>query len=125
MKTIITKEFFLEKLKANRKQHTEIFEEAFENYTKLALELLNIALEHAQDGNVDLLALNQLQKPVNHLKDYDRAISMVENSQDGEFDLEENEYDQYIMDNWGWRRSFLVSNSTYSTLASGCLSLES
>jgi hypothetical protein len=37
---------------------------------------------------------------------------------DGEtLELGEDECSQYIMDDWGWRREFYTSNSTYSMSA--------
>lgn len=117
------KGFVSQRLKANRENHKKIYDEAVEGYQKKGLAALQEKLEKLQTNPIENLYIN-LHVPSNHLKEYDRAILMVDQSLDVEVELSEEDYSKYIQDNWNWTRDFLTSNSSYSgTAASGCLSL--
>lgn len=117
------KMFISSRLKENRKRHEEIYKEAVEGYQKKAIALLGEKLEKVRGNAIETIAIH-LPVPQNHLKEYDRVILMVEQCLDIELLLDEQEYAQFIQDNWDWTRNFYTSNSNYSqTAASGCLSL--
>lgn len=58
-----------------------------------------------------------LVEPQDQTRDYDRAIRMMEMSQDEVVELEEHDFAQYVLDDWSWKRQFLLSNSNYSATA--------
>jgi hypothetical protein len=117
------KMFLLQRLNENRKRHETIFEEAIEGYRTNAVVHLEERLEDFEAGK-DVNLYFTLDKPSNHLKDYDRVIMMIEHSVETEIELTESEYAHYVMDDWSWQRSFMTSNSFYSTTAtSGCLEM--
>lgn len=117
------KMFLLIRLGENKKRHEAIFDEAIVEYRNQAVEHLQRRLDDfAADVDVDLGF--QLQKPTNHLADYNRVLMMIDHSTQVEIELSEGEYSQYVMDNWNWQRSFMTSNSLYSGIAvSGCASM--
>jgi hypothetical protein len=43
-----------------------------------------------------------LTEPSNHIKDYDRVITMLEVSVDETIILNASEFDQYVRDVWAW-----------------------
>ena len=115
--------FIIQRLRENRKKHEEIFNESVIGYQKKAIEMLAERLEKVRANPLEHTSV-PLSVPTNHLKEYDRTILMVDQCLDVELELDEQEYSQYIQDNWAWSRSFLVGNSGYSQMAaSGCSSL--
>lgn len=51
--------------------------------------------------------------PVDHTDDYERAREMYTMSIDDVIELTENEFDQLVLDNWGWKGEFLRTTSAY------------
>ena len=58
-----------------------------------------------------------LPYPENHSDEYNRAIRAVELNVYDKIELSEQEFNQYIMNNWAWRNSFINSNSNYVNLS--------
>jgi len=115
--------FILARLRENRKKHEEIYNESVIGYQKKAIELLTERLAKVTANPLEHTSIS-LSVPQNHLKEYDRTILMVDQCLDLELELDEQEYSQYIQDNWTWTRGFLFGNSGYSSMAaSGCASL--
>lgn len=110
------KMFVSTRLKANRETHEQIYKEAVEGYQKKAIEFLTEKLAEFQKDPTAKLWTN-LHVPTNHLKEYDRAILMVDQCLDIEVQLSEEDYSKYIQDNWNWSREFYTSNSSYSGTA--------
>lgn len=112
-----TKEFVLVSLKTNRAEHSKIYNEAMAKYKDDALAQLNLTMKKINAGEKFQLWF-KLHEPVQHLKEYDRAISMLENSIEADHvELTPEEYSQYIQDDWQWQHDFLTSNSIYSNSA--------
>ncbi len=57
--------------------------------------------------------------PVEHLADYDRAISKLEFSVADKVSLSAEDFDAYVLNNWSWRESFSVSNSSLIKCVTG------
>lgn len=110
------KMFVSARLKENRETHEKIYKEAVEGYQKKAIELVTEKLEKLKTNPVESTYIH-LTIPSNHLKEYDRAILMVDQSLDIEVELSEEDYSKYIQDNWTWTRDFYTSNSSYSGIA--------
>ncbi len=104
----------ISKLTINREFHRQAFDEAVVGYRHKAQEQLQ--------RNLDLIAKNSgafdirvgLTVPKEHTKDYDRALKMLEFSLDEEIILSQEEFAQYIMDDWGWQQEFTATNVMYS-----------
>lgn len=106
----------LERLRENRSKHRAIFEEALEGYRTTCLETLNKHVEDIRNGKV-IPASIVLPRPEDHTRDYDRVIELLELSDGDKVTLTEDEFAQYIQDDWSWKRQFLMSNSFYSATA--------
>ena len=65
--------------------------------------LIYVGLEY--NGQLDL------QYPEDHSRDYERAIRMVELSVYERFSLTEHQFNQYVLNDWEWKNSFLNSTS--------------
>lgn len=103
-------------LKNNRSKHRAIFDEAVEGYQQKALETLNQNIEALRQNKHYRISFH-LTPPEDHTKDYDRAIRMVEMSLNAQVVLDEEDFMQYVQDDWVWKRQFLVANSAYSGTA--------
>lgn len=112
-----TKEFLLATLRSNREKHRSIFEEAVEGYRVAALKACNEFVDRLKDGELVLVWAQNLVIPSDHTEDYDIVISMLENTLDDSFEIDQIKYQSYVMDKWNWRNDFLESNAQYSATA--------
>lgn len=116
----VKKEDLLKVLRDNRAKHRQIYEEAIEGYRKTVITEFERRLEDAKAGRkIDIRF--SLPQPQDQTKDYDRAIGMLEMTIEDVIQLQEHEYQQYVMDDWSWKQNFLTSNSTYSGTAAAFL----
>lgn len=102
----------------NREHHRKIFLEAQDGYRIAMIAELDGRLREAREGRrISRMAF--LSEPEDHTRDYDRILTMLEMCTEAQVELNELEFGQYVMDDWQWKRSFLVSNSAYSSTAAG------
>lgn len=114
------KEDVLATIRTNREAHQAIYEEAVAGYKELAKEQLKKHLKDVDRGAMQTINF-LLPAPVNHVKDYDRVIKMLEMEVADEVSLDNALFAQYIMDDWAWKQQFLTSNSSYSVTANTAL----
>jgi hypothetical protein len=114
MKAInVKKSELLDKLRANRESHSAQFEEAAQGYRERVIAELESRLALAKKGKLPTLVFN-LPMPFDQTKAYDRAIGMLELSVDDVIELEEDDYKQYVLDEWAWSASASATNLMYS-----------
>jgi hypothetical protein len=122
MRIKVNKAEILVTIRANREAHKKIFAEAVEGYKKKAMEVLEQHIAEVKAGK--FFTYIQLTLPSDHSRDYDRVIKMLEQHQGTEIELIEADYAMYVLDDWQWKRQFLVSNSQYSGTAAAALASE-
>ncbi len=115
----------LERLKENRGKHVIEFRDAILGWQTRAVEELDgmakelssedYSAAETLDSDVfpSLWVTAAADRPQCHVKDYDRAIGMLEMSHDTVVKISSQEYSQFIDDEWTWSREFTVSNSKY------------
>lgn len=109
----VTRQKLLTYLEENRTQHRALFEEAQVGFREQVIQLLDKRLEDAKQGKgIDLRI--HLPEPQDHTKDYDRVILMVKMSVNDEIELTHQEFQQYVMDDWSWKREFVATASNYT-----------
>jgi hypothetical protein len=54
-----------------------------------------------------------VHRPQDHTRDYDRMIKMLQMHQDDLFTLDDFQFAEYVMDDWGWKRQWGTSNSEF------------
>lgn len=112
----VKKDELLETVRANRANHRKIFLEAVDGFRAKAIELLNERLKEAVAGRrVDVSI--RLPRPVDQTRDYDKIIKMLEMSVDDEIELTQQEFAQYAMDDWSWKKQFSHINKAYTVSA--------
>jgi hypothetical protein len=101
----------------NRDNHRTIYEESFQKYRDMAIAELEQMLAEAKAGKKVRRSI-QLTPPMNQTKDYDRVLKMLDMTTDEIVVLSEDDFAQYVMDEWRWKEQFSQINSTYSVRAS-------
>ena len=115
----VNKAKLLEILKKNRQEHRGLFLEAQKKFREVAIKALDATLKAARDGKEFVLAdLATYRAPQDHTRDYDRSIKMLEMSVDEDIVINDQEFQNYVQDTWGWSRDWAVSNAGYVTKSS-------
>ena len=114
----MNKTTLLEAVKKNRTLHEANYKEACATFHKKVLERLQSMLQEAEVAAVDepfkIPQHVNLVVPMTQLKDYDRAIAMLENSIEDVIELDANEFNQYVLDEWHWKTAFTNSTMNYT-----------
>ena len=121
-KVKVKRDELLAKVRVNREKHVAEYDEAVAGYKQAAAKAIDRAMEKLKRQVADLEAGEVLQLaavqfdlavPQNHSMDYDQVIAMLEMSVDEELEIQSDEFACYVMDDWGWKEAFLLTNSRY------------
>lgn len=113
MKTVMHLPKLVEILKTNREKHRAVFLAAQENFRAAVIAALESRLEDVRDGKkIDQYI--RLTEPMDQTKDYDRVLAMCAHSSDDHITLDENDFKSYVLDQWGWKDQWKMSNATYT-----------
>lgn len=105
-------EKLLAALRANRTTHIAEYNEAMVGYReKATAELTELLRKVAAGEQIDRTLMTVA--PTSHETDYDTAIKMIDMGEDAVIELTMEEFNQYVEDNWDWKRAFQFVNSTY------------
>jgi hypothetical protein len=120
-KVTVNKEVLLVTLKTNREAHIKDYEEAMQGYLLKRLFDLEEATRAATTATTstvhELPSTLSWNVPESHVKDYDRAIRMVEMSVETQIILSGTSFDNLVMDEWDWKRRADLLNSSYKSFA--------
>jgi hypothetical protein len=105
-----------ETVSKNRDLHRTIFEEAIEGYKKKVQVALEEHIDRIKNGEIIRVHI-YYDEPVDHTRDYDRLLKMLDMTVETHIELTENQFESYILDDWKWKRQFIATNSAYSTTA--------
>jgi hypothetical protein len=108
----VNKAALIDTLRANRSEHQDLFDQATVVYKARAEQELQRRLDDIRAGNKINLIIS-LPVPENHTEDYDRIIQMLEMSLDEEIMLSEADAAVYVLNQWGWMRSFTTNTTSY------------
>ena len=102
----------------NKEKHVVDFKESVEDYKSAAVKLAEANLELAKSGDLEKIARMRAvpQKPVSYEQNYTRAIRMLELSVEKEIDVEEDVFNQLVLDEWAWKNAFVASASLYKSI---------
>ena len=107
----------LEIVKDNLRKHVSEFEESVVDYRKLVLKICQENLEIAESGDTkkfkDMKHLPA--SPISYENSYKRAIRMLELSIEDTIEVEEDVFNQLVLDEWDWKHSFSASNAMYKS----------
>lgn len=108
----VNKEVLLEHIRTNRNGHRDMFLKAIEGYRAAVIKELEMSLALAKEGK-SFRRVIELEEPRDHTKDYDRIIKMLELSLSKEIEITEDQFQMYVMDEWGWKDQFISTASSY------------
>lgn len=119
--TNIQREVLISVLKTNLEIHKKIYEEAKVGFLeKCASEIANLT-KNFQNNDGTKNVFISINAPTHNIKEYERAIRMLELTEDRVIKLEEHDFNQLVMDEWSWKKKFLFDNCNYSLTASSGL----
>jgi hypothetical protein len=97
----------------NKKKHVEAFKESVADYKKAALQIAKDNLALVKTGKIEeiIKVKSMPPKPASFENEYNRAIRMLELSVDEVIELQQDVFNQLVLDEWHWKQAF-VSNST-------------
>lgn len=119
----VNRKDLLVKIRENRTKHVAEFKDAVAGYKDAALKAIDEAVVKLRRSVEELktgerLAIGavhfNLTVPVNHAKDYDQVIAMLDMSIDDTLTIKSDEFACYVMDDWGWKADFEVTKAMYS-----------
>jgi hypothetical protein len=105
-----------EKVQTNRDSHRAEFEKALEGYRLASINVLERNLALLKAGSSEQVVFDE-QRPQDHTADYDRVLRMLDMSVEEAVELSSEAFDQYVLNNWHWRRDWLLSNAAYTQAA--------
>ena len=110
LKTKIEKLKLLNEIKANRKRHIDQYNEAVVEFKSEYLKKLKEMIDNADK---EIILYIQLRKPESHEEDYNLIISMLEMSSETHIEITQDEFENYVLDKWPWRDSFVANTMHY------------
>lgn len=108
----VTKAELLDKIRANREGHRDIFDAALRGYREAVLKWLEMQVDALKRGKSFDVTF-RLPAPEDHTIDYDRAILMLEMEVGNEVVIGQDEFAMFVMDDWQWKRQFTATVSNY------------
>lgn len=108
----VDREQLLKAMRQNRSKHNEEYREARKGFETRYIAKVEEMLRDARSGK-DFEQHVNLPEPEDHTEDYDQAIRMFEMSVHPTVTLTEKQFSQYVMDTWGWQRSFKAVTAGY------------
>ncbi len=104
----------LEIVKKNRDTHRQVFLEALDGYRKAAVAELERSLDDAKAGRKFNRSLTLIE-PMDMTKTYDQAIQMLELHTQDEIEIQNEEFRNYVLDEWHWTKNWATSNQSYAS----------
>ena len=113
MNTIkVNKADLIEKITANRDEHIGIVEAAQVKYRERVIEELDKRLEDARRGRKIDVRIT-LPVPENYTREYDNALAALEWEVDDEVELEQDDFNRLVLNQWSWVRQFAANTQSY------------
>jgi hypothetical protein len=110
----VKKADLLAKLVGNRATHRKMFLDAQTGFRKVVIQELDRRLKDARAGR-GINIVFSMPAPVDQTGEYDRAIQMLEMSVDDIIELDEDQFSNFVLDEWRWKQQVQATNSRYTT----------
>jgi hypothetical protein len=101
----------IEKIKKNKENHIKEYDKAVVAYKEEALRQLGKLTLKVNEGGLDVKL--DLITPVNNADNYDKILEMFEWEVEDEVVLEQDEFKEYVQDEFDFAVSAKFSNSVY------------
>lgn len=111
----VEKLVLIKTLETNREKHREEYVEAEDSYRKSVIEWYEKQMQKAEEGEEFETYYEDEVAPVDHTSDYENILAMLQYTIDTEIQLTQQEFRQYVQDDWHWQGEFKMSASYYNT----------
>jgi hypothetical protein len=114
----------LDIVRENLIKHISDYNEAVDDYKALAIKIAKENTKIARDNLklVEAATMDKLvafkampAKPTSYETEYKRAIRMIDLSVEDVIEVEEDVFNQLVLDEWSWKRAFTTSNAMYKS----------
>jgi len=112
----MNKEELLQIVCNNKVKHAEEYLEAVNDYKSAIVKIAESNLKLANTGSLESKWSTFPQPPVSYEKEYHRAIRMLQLSIDDVIEVEEDVFNQLVLDEWDWKRSFVGLSTLYKSI---------
>lgn len=104
-------------VRTNKAKHIADFMESEIDYRLLVLHIATANLKLAKTADIEQFKKIKAHPPAprSYEDSYKRAERMLELSVDDFIEVEEDVFNQLVLDEWQWKHSFTVSNSMYKS----------
>lgn len=111
----VSKKVLLQEIMHNRHQHDNSSKKALQIYKQQAEQALRNRLNDIESSNIEpeKYLLFDMQCPVSYVEQYDRIIDMLNMSTDTEITLSEEQFRQWVEDNWYWKKAWKKVSGSY------------
>lgn len=109
----IVRQYLIKKLKENKENHIDDYNEAVIAYRQEAAEQLKNLAKSLEDGNLKIEL--KLVHPINRSEEYDKLIEMFEWETKDEIQLSQNEFNMYVLDELPTIMDARFLNSSYKS----------
>ena len=105
-------------VKENQEKHIAAYLESVEDYKAAAIKLAQENLKLAKTGDMSNLAKIRAlpPRPNSYENNYARAIRMLELSVEDVIEIEEDVFNQLVLDEWHWKNQFIAASTSYKSL---------
>lgn len=110
----IKKQKLLDTVKTNLEQHKSYVAEATQDRRDALLQYLTeelLLMTNSPDFQPD--SLKHFPAPMDNSSEYEKAICMIEMTEDEIIELDERQFDKLVMDNWGFKHDLMATRSFY------------
>jgi hypothetical protein len=106
-------------VRANKITHVAEFINSIEDYKTVVLQLATANMKLAKSADLEQFKKikSLLPAPISYENSYTRAIRMLELSVEDIIDVEEDVFNQLVLDEWVWKNSFSASTSMYKSMS--------
>lgn len=113
----VNREQLLDIVRANKEKHIAEFIESVEDFKVAVVKIAKENVTLAKTGDLASIAKIKTNptKPNSYEASYTRAIRMLELSVEDVIEVEEDVFNQLVLDEWQWKNSFTASATLYKT----------
>ena len=105
----------LDIVRANKDKHVTDYNESVTDYKALTIKVAQFNLKLSKTGDLEQFKrFKSMPSAPNSYEDsYKRAIRMLELSVEDVIEVEEDVFNQLVLDEWQWKRGFITTSATY------------
>jgi len=114
MKIKVKRLKLIDQIESNLKKHKKIYKEALIGYKEKNVAMLKKYVEKIEKGEIIKAGYIHIETPENHISEYERVISMLQMDVRLEFELTEEEYVKFVLDQWEWKERWASNTMSYA-----------